>query len=119
MKNILLTGCGCILLALGFIGIFLPIWPTTPFVLAAVGCLASTPKLQSRVMRIPFVHEYIRSYRDHQGISRRTVAVSLCFLWGMLLLSMIAARNAWVTVGLMVVGAAVTAHILWVAKPRG
>jgi hypothetical protein len=115
----LLTGAGLMLLAMGAIGLLLPVWPTTPFVLAAAGCLAATPRLRARVMRLPFVSEYLQNYRDRRGVSRRTLRISLAFLWGMLGLSMALARNGWLTVLLLLVGAAVTAHLLWVARPRG
>jgi uncharacterized membrane protein YbaN (DUF454 family) len=118
IKNVLLAGVGFLCLALGAIGVFLPVWPTTPFVLLAAGCFASMPKLNDRVMKIPFFKEYLTNYRDKAGLPRRTVITSLTFLWGMLLLSAFCVRKGWVSGLLMLVGAAVTTHILWVARDR-
>jgi len=118
LKNILLSAAGLVLLAMGAIGLALPVWPTTPFVLAAAGCFANNPKLRARVMRISFFREYLENYRDRKGLSRRTVFKSLCFLWGMLALSAYFAGNAWIIAGLAAVGAGVTSHILWIARPR-
>jgi uncharacterized protein len=118
VKTVLLSGAGFLLLALGAIGLLIPVWPTTPFVLVAAGCFANNPKLQARIMSVPFFREYLTNYKDRKGLSRKTVAISLVFLWGMLLVSTFFARSAWVAGGLLLVGIAVTVHIVWIARPR-
>lgn len=118
IKNILLCCAGFFLLVMGAIGLFLPIWPTTPFVLAAAGCFASTPKIYDRVIRIPFFGEYIRNYQDKKGLKPGTVAISLVFLWGMLFISAMHIRTVWAVILFCVIGTAVTIHILWIAKKR-
>ena len=117
IKNILLCCVGFLLLALGAIGLFLPVWPTTPFILVASGCFASTPALHTRMMKIPFVNEYIRNYKDRKGISRKTRTVSLLFLWGMLGLSACHIGKPWILWLLALIGIAVTIHIVWISKP--
>lgn len=117
-KSILLAGVGFVFLILGAIGLVLPVWPTTPFVLVAAGCFASTPKLHAWMMRLPFFSEYIRSYQEGKGISRKTVAISLIFLWSMLVISAFHIRTVWIVCCLAVVGIAVTIHIVWLAKGR-
>ncbi len=119
IRVILLTAAGLFLLALGFIGIFLPVWPTTPFVLAGAACLTGTPKLREKVLRISFFREYIENYQSRRGLSRKTVAKSLIFLWGMLILSMFKISRLPLTFLLMLVGLGVTLHILWIAKAKG
>lgn len=118
VRSILLAVAGFILLAIGAIGVVVPVLPTTPFVIAAAGCFAATPSLHRRVMAIPFVSEYIRNYERGGGLSRRTVAVSLTFLWIMLAASSFAVRKVWVIFILAVVGIAVTVHIVLIAKPQ-
>jgi uncharacterized membrane protein YbaN (DUF454 family) len=115
---LLLAAAGFILLAIGAVGVVVPILPTTPFVLVAAGCFAATPSLHRRVMKIPLVGEYVRNHEQGVGIPRRTVAVSLAFLWIMLCASALAVHKTWVICILAAVGAAVTIHILCVAKPR-
>jgi uncharacterized membrane protein YbaN (DUF454 family) len=119
VRHLLLAAAGFILLAVGAVGVVVPILPTTPFVIAAAGCFAATPSLHKRVMKIPLVSAYIRNYEQGTGIPRRTVAISLAFLWIMLGLSSFAVHITWVMGMLAAVGAAVTIHILCVAKPRG
>lgn len=118
IKTILLVCAGFLLLGMGMIGLLLPVWPTTPFVLAAAGCFASTPRLHARMMKLPFFRDYIQSYREKNGLPKKTVAVSLIFLWAMLLLSALLVSSLWLRLLLLMVGAAVTTHILWIAKPR-
>ncbi|WP_250228522.1 YbaN family protein [Anaeropeptidivorans aminofermentans] len=118
IKNILLCGVGFLLLGMGAIGLVLPLWPTTPFVLAAAGCFASTPRIYEKVIKIPFFNEYIRNYKDRKGLKPETVIISLTSLWGMLLLSAFHIQKSWVLIILAVVGISVTTHILWIAKVR-
>ncbi len=118
MKNILLTAGGLVFLLLGAIGLFIPVWPTTPFVLVAAGCLSAAPTLQAKVMKIPFFSEHIKNYQTKQGLSKKTFIASLVFLWGMLILSMVLKNQLWFTLLLSLVGGGVTIHIAWVSKKR-
>lgn len=105
------------MLALGIIGIALPVWPTTPFILVASLCFASNPVLYARIMKIPIVGEYIRNYRDRKGISSRTMMVILIFLWGMLTISALYIGKLPIICLLALVGIAVTVHIAWISRP--
>lgn len=109
---------GFLALLFAAVGLFLPVWPTTPFVLAAVGCFSCTPQLQHRLLRVSWLREYYESYVYGRGVRRKTVAVSLGFLWGMLLLSMVLANKMWITLLLLAVGVAVTAHIVIISKGK-
>lgn len=117
IRRILLTAAGFLLLALGVIGIVIPVLPTTPFVMLAVGCFASNPGLQSKIMKIGFVRIYVDNYRYRRGLPAPTVIISLAFLWGTLIISSIVSRRLWVILLLMSVGAAVSVHILAVSRP--
>ena len=118
VKGVLLAGAGVALLLLGLIGLFLPVWPTTPFVLGAFGCLASAPRLRALILRVPFFREYIENDRARRGLKRGTVAARLVFLWGMLGLSVYLTRRFWLALLLTGIGVAVTVHILMVAGPK-
>ncbi len=118
IRTILLTGAGLLLLALGAIGVFLPLLPTTPFVLAGVGCLSGTPKLRAKVLQIAIFREYYESYQNRNGLSSGTVVKSLVYLWGMLIISIFLSGKLWVICLLPVIGICVTCHILHMAKPR-
>lgn len=109
---------GFLALGMAFVGLFLPIWPTTPFVLLSIGCFSATPQLQNKLLRISWIREYYESYTAGKGVCKRTVAISLSFLWGMLFLSMVIVQKTWLILLLIAVGVAVTIHIRWVSRRR-
>ena len=117
-RIILLTGFGFIFLALGAIGLLLPVWPTTPFVLLSAACFSCTPRLRAQIMKIPFFKEHIENYEHKTGLSRKTVIISLSYLWGMLLFSMLILKNVWIACLLLFIGTSVTIHILCIAKAK-
>lgn len=109
---------GFLALGMAAVGLVLPVWPTTPFVLLAIGCFSSSPRLRAKLLNITFFREYYESYVAGKGIRRKTVVASLVFLWGMLLLSVLLVRTLWISLLLLVVGTAVTVHILVLSKGR-
>lgn len=118
IKVIFLTILGFILLGLGAIGMVIPIWPTTPFVIGAAACFTCSPKLKKRLMAIPFFNEHIINFQNRTGLSKKTVAASLLFLWGMLLLSSLLVQRGWLIAMLFLVGTTVTVHIICIARPK-
>jgi uncharacterized membrane protein YbaN (DUF454 family) len=119
LKDALLTAAGILLTAVGAVGIFVPLLPTTPFLLlAAAAFSAGNPRMHRRLMETRYIGEYIRNYRDGSGVSRRTKALSLAYLWLFLALSAFMMRRIpWMPFLLVAVGAAVTAHVLLLKGP--
>lgn len=65
----LLVGIGCLALVLGGIGVFLPVLPTTPFVLLAAACFArSSPRFYQFLMRNKYLGPYLRAWRLERRI---------------------------------------------------
>ena len=107
---------GCMALTFGAVGIFLPVWPTTPFVLLAVGCFSSTPRIRAFILRIKFFNDYYSAYTQKLRLQKSTAVGSIAFLWAMLLLSILVANRLFITILLPVIGIAVTIHILMIAE---
>lgn len=62
---------GWVCLILGVIGIFLPLLPTTPFVLLAAFCFSkSSPRLHDWLIHQPTFGPLIRNWEQHGSISR-------------------------------------------------
>lgn len=113
MKAVLLSVLGFICLAIGGIGLAVPILPTTPFVLLAAGCFGvSSPRIYNWLENSKHFGEYIVHYKTKTGVTRRVKIHSLIFLWVMLGISIAIVDSLWLRILLALIGAAVTTHIL-------
>lgn len=80
--RIFLITIGCISLALGVIGIFLPMLPTTPFLLlSAATWVKASPNLYEWLLNHKVLGEYIRNFREHRAIPLRVKIVSVSLVW--------------------------------------
>ncbi|MCB1960471.1 MAG: YbaN family protein [Rhodocyclaceae bacterium] len=71
MRRPAYLAAGLVALALGFIGIFLPLLPTTPFVLLAAFCFArGNPAWEARLLADPRFGPSIRAWRERGAIPR-------------------------------------------------
>lgn len=113
MKKILLLIIGFIFLGLGGIGIFIPVLPTTPFVIVSSLCFASSSKKMSVWLeKNPYFGSYIENYRTNQGVPYRIKKRSIMILWLGLTISMAVTQNALVSGILVVIGIGVTMHLI-------
>lgn len=63
---------GFLSLGLGFVGIFVPLLPTVPFMLLAAFFFArGSPAWEARILTDPRFGPHIRAWREHGSISRR------------------------------------------------
>lgn len=112
-KWALLTA-GFIALGMGILGVFLPLLPTTPFLLLSAACFfKSSPRMYRFLLYNPWFGKYIRNYREGRGIPLRVKVVSLSLLWGTILYAILFVVNLW-TFRLLLFGVAmgVTIHIV-------
>ena len=109
-----LVAVGIIALGMGTIGVFVPLLPTTPFLLLAAACfMRSSDRLYSWLIHHPWFGSYIRNYREHGAITLRAKVLSLSLLWGVIGYSAIfVAPSWWLRVLLAVVAISVTIHLL-------
>lgn len=111
--KILLFVAGLLSLALGVAGIFLPVLPTTPFMLLAAACfLKSSPKLYQWITTHPVFGRYIRLYLKYKGVTIRSKVISITMLWGVMGLSIYMVEILWLRILLICIGAGVTTHLL-------
>ena len=114
MIRILFIVLGTISLALGVIGIFLPLLPTTPFLLlTAYLYLKSSDRLYEKLISHPRLGAYILDFQEHKAIPLRVKCVSISMLWATILISaFVFVENIWVRCLLIFIAIAVTIHIL-------
>ena len=112
IKNILLLVIGFLSLSLGAIGIFLPVLPTTPFILLSAGCFSiSSPKLANRLMENKYFGSYIKNYRFHTGVPKEAKRKAILFLWAGLIISMLLLKSLVMSAILILIGILVIIHI--------
>ena len=72
MKKILFVTLGCVSLALGVVGIVLPVLPTVPFFLLTAFCFAkSSQRLHNWFLGTAMYKKYISSYMKRKGMTLR------------------------------------------------
>ena len=79
---------GLVALSLGAIGVFLPLLPTTPFLLVAAFAFArSSQRLHDWLLTHRVFGPLIENWRAHGAIGRRTKIISAASMIGVILLS--------------------------------
>ena len=82
LTRILLVVSGTLCVALGVLGMFLPVLPTTPFLLLAAFCYArSSKRFYHWLITNRWCGEYIRNYREGRGIPLRQKVLTILLLW--------------------------------------
>lgn len=114
MRTILFKIAGYSAVALGFAGIFLPVLPTTPFLLLAVWCFSrSAPRLNRWLMGNRFFGSYLRDYRSGRGIPVSVKFAIVVMLWSTISFSAIVLTDrVWVKILLFGVSLFVSIHVL-------
>lgn len=108
-----LVACGTVALILGIVGVFLPVLPSTPFLLLAAACYArSSKRLRDWLLGHPVFGGYIRDYRDRQGMGLRAKVLSITVLWVGIGISILAVEPLWLELLLAGIAVIVMAHIL-------
>jgi len=80
--------CWNLFLGLGIIGIFLPILPTTPFLLLAAACYArSSKRFYDWLIGNKWLGTYIRNYMEGKGIPLKVKVFTTSLLWITILFS--------------------------------
>ncbi len=112
--KILLAILGCAAFGLGVIGVFVPVLPTTPFLLLAAALwLRSSERLHRWLLNHRYMGEYIRNVSENRAMPLRAKAVTLLLLWASILYCLLALPlEWWARMMLVAVLAGVTWHIM-------
>lgn len=105
---------GSLSLVLGIIGIFLPLLPTTPFLLLTAALyVRSSPRLYNWLLRQKHLGPYIRNFREHKAIPLKAKIISISLIWITILYCVIFILPYWwLKVLLLLIAAGTSYHIL-------
>ena len=114
MKFILIS-IASLSLGLGIVGIFLPLLPTTPFLLLSAALYAkSSVKLYQWLLNHRIFGQYIRDFREEKAISARVKIIAISTMWLTLGYTILFAVNEkwYLQLMLSAIGLAVSIYIL-------
>lgn len=112
MKTALII-VGALAVILGVVGIFLPLLPTTPFLLLASACFArGSTRLHGWLLNNPVCGSYIRSYEEGRGIPPRAKVMALALLWASMAVSITIVEPLPLKLMLGAIGLAVSVYLV-------
>ena len=111
---------GLLSLGLGVLGIFLPLLPTTPFLLLSAALFAkSSDRLYNWLMNHKIFGKIIRTYREGKPIPLKVKITAVTFLWITIFISVfsVAKDKWWMQLILICFATGATIHIFTI-KPK-
>jgi uncharacterized membrane protein YbaN (DUF454 family) len=114
-RRLLATG-GTISLGLGVAGIFIPILPTTPFLLLAAYCyMRSSSRMHRWLLNNRFFGSYVRNYIEGRGMPLHLKIITIALLWTTIgLTTAFAVDYIAIRIVLIIIAFAVTTHIVMI-----
>ncbi|OWW20094.1 YbaN family protein [Noviherbaspirillum denitrificans] len=111
--KILLNVIGCLAVVLAILGVFLPLLPTTPFLLLASACfMRGSDRMHRWLRHHPVFGEYLRNFEDKRALPLRAKVLSLTMLWPSMLYSIYLVRPILLKGMLLAIAIGVTVMIL-------
>ena len=119
--KVVLIIAGIIFTATGMIGVFVPILPTTPFLILAAACfLRSSDRMYHWLLSNRIFGKYLKNYLDKKGIPLGVKVFTIILLWATILLSaFVFVDIIWVSILLVIIALGVTIHLVMIRTYRG
>jgi uncharacterized membrane protein YbaN (DUF454 family) len=114
--RVFLTATGTVLLTVGIVGIFVPILPTTPFLLLAAICYArSSQRLYRWLLTNKWFGKYFSNYLQKKGVPLPIKAFTIGLLWLAIGVSVaFAVEVLAVRAVLVIIAIGVTLHLVYI-----
>ncbi len=118
--RIIFITLGICSLSLGVVGIFLPLLPTTVFLLIASYFFArSSERFNNWLLNSRVLGSYIKNYKEGKGMTPGSKVFSVSFLWfGILMSVFFLVQSVYLKIFLLLIAIAVTIHILYLKTFR-
>ena len=111
--KLLLNIAGVLSLLLAILGLFLPLLPTTPFLLLASACFArGSDRLHGWLLNHRVFGVYLRNYEAGNGIPLRAKIVASVMMWSSLVVAMVRFEHLGLRIALVLIGCSVSLY-LW------
>jgi uncharacterized membrane protein YbaN (DUF454 family) len=111
--RVLFAALGCFFVVVGIVGIFVPLLPTTPFLLLASACFArSSARLHNWLRTHRTFGRLLRDWEDGKGIPLRAKILAIAMMWPSMIYSMFRVGHPALKVMLFVIACGVTIY-LW------
>jgi len=112
-KKWLFNILGIIYLLIGIINLFIPVLPTSPFlILASISFARVNPKMKSWLLNNKYLGPYMNVYYNNKGMAT-AYKIRICtFMWGGMIFAMALIGLLWVYILMAAIGVAITIHIL-------
>jgi uncharacterized membrane protein YbaN (DUF454 family) len=120
VKRRILIGAGTLSTGLGIIGIFVPILPTTPFLLLAAACyMRSSERFYRWLINNRILGAYVRNYIEGKGMPVKIKMFTILLLWLTIALTIVfGVQNIVIKIVLICIAVGVTAHIALIRKRK-
>ena len=87
-KRMFFNTIGTVFLGIGFIGVVMPVLPTTPFLLLATACFfRGSERLYRWLINNRIFGEFINNYISGKGVKAKQKFITAVFLWFLIILS--------------------------------
>ncbi len=119
MFAVVYRGLGIGLVGLAAIGVFLPLLPSTPFLLLATGCfMRSSPQWNERLFRSPLFGQCLRDWNTNGTVSPTTKAIAIGTMTLVGLMTLVNGGMPWgVSAGLVIT--MIAASVIVIRLPSG
>ena len=111
---------GIFLVIIGIIGIFLPLLPTTIFLILASGCFVKvSPKANEWLYNHKILGVYLKNYRDKSGLTVKAKMINILLLWFMISISVYFFTEEFLLrLLLLMIAIGVTIHLLMIKTKK-
>ena len=111
---------GFILVAIGVIGIFLPLLPTTIFLfLSSICSLKSSPKAKDWLRNHKVLGGYIDNYQNKTGLTRNAKIANIITLWTSIsLTAFLLTEELYIRILLLAIAIGVTIHLVMIKTKK-
>ncbi|MGM9806365.1 MAG: YbaN family protein [Candidatus Aphodosoma sp.] len=109
----LLVFSGFVCVVLGTVGIFVPVLPTTPFLLLASWLfLKGNSRWRDWLLGHPKLGVYVKDYVTYRAVPKKSKVFAIAVLWSSISVSVFVVPWLWLKMVLLAVAVLVTLHVL-------